>query len=135
RYANLGTHYAEAGRLDEADALLARGEEIARRTGSLNTAPGFMIQIHRGTVQLRRGDAQGAFGRYSHVARLRRELYGRSIGLGYDLMHRSNAEVVLGRHADSLRTLDEAIPMIDNYLGATSQPGIRARIIRAEALT
>lgn len=135
RYVNLGTHYSEAGRLDEAAALLARGEAFARRTNSMATVPGLMLQLHQGTVFLRRGNAQAALERYSHVAELRRELYGTSTGLGYDLMHRGNAELSLGRFADAVKTLDEAIPLLDNFLGPASQVAISARLMRVEALS
>lgn len=134
RYANLSTHYAQAGRLEQASALLARGERLASRTGSLATAPGLMIQLHQGTVQLKRGDAAGAYERYNHVATVRRELYGPSAGMGYDLVQVGTAQLALARYADAVKSLDEAIPMVNTYLGPTTEPAFHARIVRAEAL-
>lgn len=134
RYANLATHYALAGRLDEAAALLERGSRVADRTGSAATAPGLMIQLSQGAVQLRRDDPAGAYARYSRVAKLRRELYGPSAGMGYDLVQLGTAQLALGRYADAVNSLDEAIPMVTVYLGPTSEPAFHARITRAEAL-
>lgn len=134
RYANLSTHYLQASRLDEASALLTRGERLAQRTGNSATAPGLMIQLHRGTLQLRRGDAAGAYAQYNRVANVRRELYGPSAGMGYDLVQVGTAQLALRRYADAIKSFDEAIPMVNTYLGPTTEPAFHARIARAEAL-
>lgn len=134
RYGNLSVHYIEAGRLEKAAALLDRGEQLARRTESMATVPGLMIQVHQGTLQLRRGDLAAAYERYSGVAKLRRELYGPSAGLGFDLVQTSTAQLMLGRPSDALKSLDEAIPMLNNFLGPTAPPAIHGRINRVEAL-
>ncbi len=134
RYANLGTHYLQAGRLDEAEAMLERGEVLARRTNSSATAPGLMVEIHQGTLRLRRGDAEGAYQRFRRVAEVRRELYGRSAGLGYDLFQVGTAQVYLGRFGDALASFDEALPMLETFLGATAQPTVAGAMLRAESL-
>lgn len=134
RYANLGLHYIESARLDDAARILGQGEALARRANMTSSSQGLMIQNHAATLRAMRGDLDGARGAYEHVAKLRRELYGRSAGLGFALLQLGGMQLATGREAEALATLDEAKPLIGNFLGPASQPGMVVRMNRVEAL-
>lgn len=134
RYANLSAHFLESSRLDEADALLAKAQRLADRTNSTASAPGIMVLVHRGSSRMRRGDPAGALAFYRRAASLRRELYGPSAGLGFDLMQTGWALLSLNRPAEALQVLDESVPMIATYLGARTAPGMLSALERVEAL-
>lgn len=134
RYANLGLHYIERARLDDAARILGQGEALARRANMASSSPGLMIQNHAATLRAMRGDLAGARAAYEHVVKLRRELYGRSAGLGFALFQLGGMQLATGREAEALATLDEAKPLIGNFLGLASQPGMSVRMNRVEAL-
>jgi len=134
RYANLGVHYIESARLDDAARILGQGEALAKRTNMTASSPGLMIQTHAATLGATRGDLAGARAAYEHVVKLRRELYGRSAGLGFALLQLGGVQLATGREAEALATLDEARPLIGSFLGLASPPGTIVRMSRAEAL-
>ncbi|QCB55613.1 serine/threonine protein kinase [Sphingopyxis sp. PAMC25046] len=134
RYANLGAHYIESGRIDDAERILDRGAALATRERMEASAPGLMILTHRATTRVYRGDLKGGLAGYERAASLRRELYGSSAGLGFALMQAGGIELALGQDAKALATFDEAWPMIDKYLGLGSPPGLALQSTRVEAL-
>lgn len=134
RYANLGAHYIESGRIDDAERILGRGTALARRQRMEASAPGLMVLTHRATTRVFRGDLKGGLAGYERVASLRRELYGASAGLGFALMQAGGIQLALGQDEKALTTFDEAWPMIDKFLGVASPPGLALQTTRVEAL-
>lgn len=134
RYANLTLHMMEAGRLDEADALLRRSDAKLASTGQGNSPAALQLLQLRGGVVARRGDIKTAAEIFARSAALRRSLYGPSTGLAADLMQYARSLNKLDRPADALAALDEAQPMALKYAGAQSVPALMIDVSRVEAL-
>lgn len=120
--------------VDQQSRGTVRSAGVAAMQNMISSSPGLMIQTHAATLRAMRGDLAGARAAYEHVAKLRRELYGRSAGLGFALLQLGGMQLATGRDAEALATLDEAKPLIGNFLGLASQPGTVVRMNRVEAL-
>ena len=134
RYANLAVHLIEAGRIDEAKALLKRSEAKVASTGQQNSPAALQLLQLRGVVAARLGDVTAAAATFGRAAAIRRSLYGPSAGLASDLMQYARALNKLGKPADALVALDEAQPMAIKYAGTQALPTLMVGMSRAEAL-
>lgn len=134
RYANLVTHLVEANRLDEAEALIRRGDAMLVRSDLTRSPAALTLMQMRGSIASRRDDLAGAEAIFRRTVATRRELYGRSVGLAVDLLQHARSLIQLGRPAEALVRLDEAEPMAIEYFGAGTQPVLMTGLSRAEAL-
>ncbi|MEO8374065.1 MAG: serine/threonine-protein kinase [Sphingomonas bacterium] len=134
RYANLTLHLIEAGRADEAEALLKRSEAKVASTGQQNSPAALQLLQLSGVLAARRGDIAAAATIFGRTAATRRSLYGPSTGLAADLMQYARALNKLGKPAEALSALDEAQPMTIKYAGTQALPTLMVGMSRAEAL-
>lgn len=134
RYGNLVQHLTEAGRLDEADAVIRHGRALLLRTGQGQSSGALTLLRLEAGLAARRGDDRAAEAILRRVVADRRALYGRSAALAVDLLHYARVSNRLGQPQRAIAALDEATPMAAELLGADTPPTLMCMLARADAL-
>ncbi|WP_445193670.1 protein kinase domain-containing protein [Sphingomonas sp. Tas61C01] len=134
RYGNLAQHLIEAGRLEEADAVIRRGRATMNRSGHGQSAGALTLLRLRAGIAARRGDDAAAEAMLRKTVADRRALYGRSAALAVDLLHYARVSTRLGKPRQAIAALDEATPMAAELLGADTSPALMCALARVDAL-
>ncbi|MFA6113332.1 MAG: protein kinase [Sphingomonas sp.] len=132
-YNNLLVYMQEASQFDAMPAVFARADRVLKRTGQEASMQGLGITQLKGVRLLKTNQAHAAAAIFQDVVAKRRARFGRSAGLGVDLLQLGRAQLVLRKYADAARTLAEAEPMLIEKISPSALPSIAAGATLAEA--
>lgn len=135
RYANLFTHLTEAGRYDEALAILRRGETLLAGNGQQYSNGALNLMRLEAGLATRRGDFTGAATLLAKVVAERRIRAGRSTALAVDLLRYAKVLNLQGHPREALGLLDEALPVSAEHIGPDTPATSLIQLARADALT
>ncbi|MEP7007346.1 MAG: serine/threonine-protein kinase [Sphingomonas bacterium] len=132
-YNNLLVYMQEANQFDAMPAIFARADAILKRTGQEASMMGLGITQLKGVRLLKTNQAAAAEAIFRDVVAKRRARFGRSAGLGVDLLQLGRAQLARGNYADAVRSLAESEPMLAEKISPAALPTIAAGATLAEA--
>jgi tetratricopeptide (TPR) repeat protein len=108
RYSNLATYLAMLDRLDEADALLQRGEKFIEQSDSDRSGGAAVLYVAQSGIAAQKGDLARADTLMQRGVAVQRRMYGRTLTLVDYLASYGRLLTTMNRSNDALRVLDEA---------------------------
>ncbi len=132
---NLGTAYYQLGRYDEAIARLLEADRIWTALGLARSADALNTLNNWASAELGRGKPEVAAELFSRAMSLRRELYGESAALAAMQSNLGKTLTKLGRAAEAIPLLREAVSMGKTHAGPTSVLAVSAQLGLADALS
>jgi non-specific serine/threonine protein kinase/serine/threonine-protein kinase len=132
-YNNLLVYMQEANQFEAMPAVFARADGVLKRTGQEASMQGLGITQLKGVRLLKTNQAQAAEAIFRDVVAKRRARFGRSAGLGVDLLQLGRAQLALHKYADATRALAEAEPMLIEKISPSALPSVAAGATLAEA--
>jgi non-specific serine/threonine protein kinase/serine/threonine-protein kinase len=132
-YNNLIVYMQEANQLDAMPAIFARADAVLKRTGQQESMQGLTITQLKGVRLLKTNQAAAAEAIFIDVVAKRRARFGRSAGLGVDLLQLGRAQLALGKFAEAVRSLTEATAMLTEKISPNAAPTLAASAALAEA--
>jgi eukaryotic-like serine/threonine-protein kinase len=133
-YNSLGSAQFRLAAYDDALAAFTQAREALFLLGRIESPDGLNVMNNLASLKHVTGQRDEAALAYEEAIGLRRSLYGPSAALAVLLMNRAKLAVEQSDAQTALGYYDHAIPMADEFAGASSPPGIAARAGRVEAL-
>jgi serine/threonine protein kinase/Tfp pilus assembly protein PilF len=134
RYTYHAMYLAMLGRLDEADALLQRGERIIELDDDHRSDDVAIVYMEQSEIAIQKGDFARAESLIRRSVAIQRRLYGRSLVLADYLSRYGQVLSMMDRSNEALRTLDEASQIAKTFDSSNSRLSSKIDAAKIQAL-